>query len=414
MKKVSFILLVIFALFSCKSNNPTLGIENGNGVTNPKKLNLSEKDKKILTYNNAFSLNLYRGMCKSNDNSNIVCSPFSASALLGMIMNGAEGETFNQIRNSLGFEEFDRDGINSYYEKLFEALPALDKTNIFRIANSAWIGENTLVEETFISDCSHFFNATIENVDFRKEETSIDIINKWAKTNTGNNIKSVVDHSMINANTEMVLVNALFFSGKWASVFDKKNTSKNVFNSVVGKQTVDMMEQAGDFKYYGDENLQILEMDYKENKYCMDIILPDEKSSLEIVTEYISKQENWNTLLQQMETLPVTVTMPKFDLQYSVELSAMLKRIGIEDVFNKSANLSKISKENLLVNGIGQTSRIIVNETGTEASSATSGTVDSELQSFAKYIFTADHPFMIIIREKEYGVILFMAQINQI
>ena len=414
MKTKCFLLFCMFALFfGCKGNNPSLDIENGNGVKQPKQLKLTEQDKQVLNHNNDFSLKFFNQICADTDE-NVVCSPMSASALLGLLMNGTDGETFAQIQNTLGFADFNRRQINEYYAKLFEALPALDRTNILRIANSVWVADDFKLEDDFVSIGKEYFDTKIANVNFTKSKTA-DLINKWASDNTGGHISNIVDKEMIRE-AVMVLANALYFSGKWESPFDEDYTFEETFHSIKGEQRVDMMRKTDYFLFTETDEIKVLEMPYKEGKFCMDIILPKSEAELKQITPFVCNNDNWNKLIGGLSTYKVHIKMPKYEIHFSKDLNEILQELGIKNIFTSLADFSKLSPMQVLVSLIKQDAYLKVYEAGTEAAAVTIaiGEVTSAGPEPMEEIkeFIANRPFMLAIREKQNGVILFMAQIN--
>jgi serpin B len=420
MKRLSFILIIMFSLFSCKSKGSVNeqiepdDMKTGNGVTTPIPLKLSQNEQKILESNNAFSLALFRQI-SAKESKSFVVSPFSVSALLGMLMNGADGKTYTQMQAALGFEGTDRQQINDYFHKMMTSLPALDTTNIVRIANALWLANGFLIEDEFARQNNECFNATIDNLNFTAP-TAADIINAWAAKNTNNLIKEVIKRSMLNADTRMVLANALYFKGKWDIPFKKSNTYKDTFHSATkGDQEVDMMSLTDDFLFtMTEDGTKILELDYEDSKYCMDIILPSEQSSLKATVKKLCQTGEWNVALSHLETYEVYTRIPKFEVKYSTSLNEVLKKLGIKDVFTASANLSLLSKEPTFLSLIKQDAYLKVDEEGTEAAAVTIGIVGcTAVAPRDPQTFYANRPFMLVIREKQNGTILFMSEITE-
>ena len=216
MKKYSFLILALAAVL-CACNN------NGNGVKEPVVLRLNQQQQQMLQVTNDFSFDLLREVAAMEEKQNIVLSPLSASMLLGMVMNGADGETLQQMQTALGFDEdYPILDINEYYNQLIEALPALDKTNTVKIANSIWAQQEFPIYDSFKNVNKEYFYAQVDNVDFRNPDKVVQQINKWAARNTNNLIKEVIKKDDINPLTAMILANALYFKGIWEEKFNEK------------------------------------------------------------------------------------------------------------------------------------------------------------------------------------------------
>lgn len=101
-------------------------------------------------------------------------------------------------------------------------------------------------------DCfKEMFNASIELLDFASQpEEARSQINKFVEDATKDNIKDLIPPGSIGTDTNVVLANAAFFKGNWASKFDKEDTEKKIFYEHSRMPVyVDMMRQRGNFNY---------------------------------------------------------------------------------------------------------------------------------------------------------------------
>src|SRR5690606_12305194 len=102
----------------------------------PQTLNLTPVEEKKVHQDNSFTLNLFQEVISTMDpNENVLLSPISASIALGMLNNGAKGETKLAINKALQFEGVADDQTNNYYQKIMKALPNLDPKTKLEIAN---------------------------------------------------------------------------------------------------------------------------------------------------------------------------------------------------------------------------------------------------------------------------------------
>ena len=387
---------------------------SGNGVKEPVRLELSSAEMSITDDCNDFSFELLKSVYANDATSeNIIVSPLSASMLLGMVMNGADGNTLAQMRDVLDFDEdMSLLEINEYYRKLIDALPALDKTNKVCIANSIWAQNGYPFYDNFLNTNKKYFSAAVRNVDFSDSKT-VDVINKWASDNTNKLIPKVVEQQDL-ADVRMLLANALYFNGIWREEFDKSDTRQQEFTTSSGQAIlVDRMNQTHDFAYADLEDAQLLEMNYKENMYCMDILLPAEGRSLNDIVDKLDA-DSWRESLAKMDFFDVTVSMPKFKLGYNTSLVKALLKMGMSDAFNPmQADFSRMSENELYLSQVKQFCQLNVDEKGTEAAAITWGTMkDSAVGPDFHRNFIVNRPFMLVIRERQYGTILFIATIG--
>ena len=389
------LLFVLFMLASC----------SGNGVSQPRKLQLSVAEQGLVQDCNDFSFNLLAQAASSEKQENIILSPLSASMLLGMLMNGADGETLAQMRQVTGFEDDATiEEINAYYKQLIEALPALDTETTVRLANGIWVREDFPVIEDFIQACKQSFDAEAKNVPTFVDNNVLNEINRFAAQHTNNLIKQVIDPSMVDENTAMALVNALYFKAKWQDKFKKADTQPQVFTTLNGEQIqAKMLRRTDRIRYGEDEDYQLLELPYKGGKYCADIILPAKGIDIRKWVEDLDA-ERWQQMLNGTSYPEVEMALPKFALKYSRRLNDDLKALGMSDAFGEKANFSRLSKEDTYVDLIHQYTFMQVDEEGTEAAAVTIGLmVDKAAIDMPEKRFIADRPFVLLVREKDYA-----------
>ena len=343
---------------------------------------------------------------------NICFSPVSASMALGILLGGADGQTRTEMQTALGFTDATEEQVNAYYRKLVDALPYLDETTIVKIANALWLKETFPVKDAYKRQTQATFDATIDNVRTFVDDAVIDMINRWAADNTNNLITKVIDRGMVDESLMMVFANALYFKGIWNNKFDKTNTLKENFTNSAGQTTKkEMMTKFfSDVRYIDLENAQMLELPYEGDKYCMDIFLPKEGKQIADVLDMLTP-EQWATLQQQIRysLYAVDVWLPKFKYIYERSLIKDLQTLGIHDAFTPAANFSKLSDVDTYLGFLKQVCYIAVDEQGTEAAAVTIGGnfTTSVGPDPEPKVFHATRPFVYIIRERQYGTILF-------
>jgi len=97
---------------------------------------LTATERTLIAASDTFGVALLGAVNSTRQNSNIFISPLSVSVALGMVMNGAAGNTYEEMRRGLGFGAATQDQINQSYKSLTELLLGLDKHVTFKIANS--------------------------------------------------------------------------------------------------------------------------------------------------------------------------------------------------------------------------------------------------------------------------------------
>ena len=297
---------------------------------------------KCINANNDFSINLFRTLNKEVGDRNIFISPVSASFALGMTMNGADGNTFHEMKNTLGFCELNIEKINNTYATLIDELYNVSDGVEFNLANAIWHDESLSIQPEFYTANTDYFNAKIDPLNFLDKTNCKNTVNSWVEEQTEEKIKDFTKES--DFVSVMVLVNAIYFNASWKYQFNEdESREKNFYldnNDVVN---CEMMSQKNKLKFLFDENYQALELPYANDNYSMLLIQPE--SGLDEFTGTLSNSK-LASIIDEMEKDSINITLPKFELTYEKELSDVLKSMGMIEAFDPNkANFSNIFNE---------------------------------------------------------------------
>ncbi len=384
------------ALFSCS---------NGTGPGESRELTTLEKQ--VVGAANDFGLEFFQVVAAEDANENLFVSPFSVSMALGMTLNGASGQTKDDMEAVLGFTGMSNDEINQSYKGLSELLTKLDPKVQFNVANSIWYRQNFNVESLFIQQNKDFFDAQVEEIDFSNAANSAKQINNWVKEKTKGKIEDLVKEDGIDSNTIMFLINAIYFKGDWTYKFDKKNTRKAMFRAANGGEfEVDMMNATETHFYQKTEGFQAIDLPYGDAGFRMMAILPKEGEDINAFITSLDAAE-WQSMLNSFREQEVELAMPKFKLEYEIQLNDVLKTMGMGIAFSDNADFSRISAgSRLKIDEVKHKTFVEVNEEGTEAAAATSvEIVETSIPVIPR--MTLDRPFVFIIHDMHSESIVF-------
>lgn len=367
----------------------------------------------ISASNNAFGIDLYKKII-TEEKGNIFISPYSISSALAMTYAGARGNTEKQMAKVLYFN-IPQEDLHKAFSSLNSYFNRPNKSYQLAIANSLWGQTNYPFQKEFINLLNKYYSAGFNEVDFINEENREKArltINKWVEDKTNNKIKNLIHPEDISALTRLILVNAIYFKGKWQNQFDPQETRDMPFNLENQKKiSVPMMHQEGRFNYTEDDEVQVLELPYSENEVSMIIFLPKEGISLSDFEKEISV-ERINKLLANLTQEKVDVYIPKFKMEKRYILNKPLIDLGMKDAFDMSlADFSGMTgSKDLYISKVIHQSFIEVNEEGTEAAAATAVIMSGKAIAPMIIEFKADRPFLFIIRDIKTNTILFMGR----
>lgn len=299
---------------------------------------------------------------------NTLISPLSVLCALAMTANGAEEETLAQMEEVLGMTTKE---LNLYLYSYMQNLPQGEKYKL-SLANSIWFTEDErfTVNQDFLQTNADYYGADIYKAPFN-DQTCKDI-NNWVKQNTDEMIPEILDE--IPADAIMYLVNALAFEAEWSEIYEKQQVRDGKFTKEDGtKQDVELMYGV-EGTYLEDENATGFKKYYKGGKYAFVAMLPNEGVS---ISDYVASLngESLNTLLNNTQHTTVHTAIPKFETEYNVEMSAILKDMGMTkafDIYNADfEGLGTSTAGNIFINRVLHKTFISVGEKGTKAGAAT-------------------------------------------
>lgn len=406
-------LISLMLLISCGST-PT---DSTDGPKGELPRDLSAGEQLVIEADRSFSYELFRKTVDwDTENENVFISPLSISMALAMTLNGAEGQTFEDMRDALYLGGMDIDEINDAYSSLAELLMTVDPNVTVKIANSIWYREGLPVEEEFKENLREYFRAEITGLDF-SDPASVDIINEWVSENTDQLIEKIIDD--IPNHIVMYLINALYFQGDWLTQFDPDDTRMAEFYLESGETTeVDMMHREGQFATYLSNEVSMIELPYGDSLFSMTVVLPGDSDMAvdQFVKEKVTSGnlEAWRSNLT-VDTRDATVKLPKFELEYELEYKDILSAMGMEIAFDEGAadfkGMADVSPQNLFLDEVKHKTFIRVDEEGSEAAAVTS--VGVGITSLPPQVIV-NRPFVFIIHDRESGANLFMGKVKNI
>jgi len=372
-----------------------------------KELELSTKSSEFIVKGNDFSINLLESIDKSANGSYIM-SPLSLQFVLGMILDGAQGQTADEICEVLGFGAGDVAAVDEYSKSLMEQLPKLDKKTTIKIANSIVVNKDYNLLSSYKKTVSNYYEAYVESVDFSNTASVVNKINNWCSRNTNGLIPEIIDN--LPSNTIACLLNALYFKGKWDKDFEKSNTVEEDFTDEASvKSKVKMMKQYERFAYSWEDSFQTISLPYGNGAYSMVVMLPNDGHKISEIPSFLKKY-GWDAFRQEFSYREVELWLPKFETTFEIELTDMLAKMGMPTAFTSAADFSLMAEAPLCIDLIKQKAIIKVDEQGSEAAAVTIGIAKATAAGpdpDGPVIFHADHPFLYFITEDSTGAILF-------
>jgi serpin B len=345
-----------------------------------------------------------------------VLSPTSIYLALSMAAEGARGETATQMQKVLGPTHANADAQRAFLQELTNPLVKHLLSYRFTLSNGLWVQKGFGLNAGYVASVRQNYLADVAEIDFAKQtDAARKTINDAIAKQTKDKIKDLLAPGALTPQTRLVLTNAVYLKAPWAEPFEATATHPAAFHPLDGSVAKDVptMHQTKPLKYFENDHLKLLELPYEGGELSMLLVLSkdaDVKKSLAVADAL----GDLNTLAGQASIRSVTVALPKFKFDSSMELSSDLKAMGMTDAFSSKADFSGIaSHEKLAIDEVIHKAYIDVNEAGTEAAAATAVTMRALAMPAPREPadFIADKPFVFAIRQNQTGAILFAGRV---
>lgn len=368
----------------------------------------------------SFSLRLYRQLVKSDDRANLVVSPYSINEALSMLTIGARGTTKTQLDTTLvgkgkTVDPSTRQALRT--ELTTEVVPGAGTT--VTVANALWPVTGYPLTREFHDTITNSFGATARELAFGSDPAgSADTINKWASTATDGNITKLVDPSLFDQLTRLVLTNAVVFHGKWLTPFDPTKTLPAKF-TLANRRTISTPTMHGIAASSASKNPRQVYLQFNTD-FQLVIAMPatSTKTALDNAMATLHQPPTAGRLGDYCGDMPVSV--PKWRATATFDdLPKTLKAMGISNVF-ADADLTGISPaaatEGLTVSDVIHQATIDVDEQGTTAAAATADIAKAVSASprfgSCPTSVAVDRPFVYIIKNTRNQEILFAGRVD--
>lgn len=226
---------------------------------------LTENAKKLAQSNNQFAFDFYKIMQEdtNNKNKNLVFSPFSLYTVLGITYFNPEQKEILLPLEKIMYLEKNKNLSQDFYDMQGSIING-NKSNEVNVVNGLWLREPNRVGLDYQNIIKKYFEIEVKKI------TNAHEINTWVSKQTNNKINNIISQSQID-DLSYILLNATYFKGKWASIFEKENTKDEDFTlSNNTKIKVKMMQIFGeDYQFYEDNSLKMVELPYQTNEFSM-------------------------------------------------------------------------------------------------------------------------------------------------
>ncbi|NWU97678.1 OVAL protein, partial [Upupa epops] len=369
-----------------------------------------------------FCFDVFKELKVQHVNDNIFFSPLTIMSALSMVYLGARDSTKAQIDKVVPFDKITGFGetiesqcsssVSAHVslKDMFTQITKPSDNYSLSFASRIYAEESYSILSEYLQCVKELYKGGLETISFKTAPSQArELINSWVESQTSGKIRNILRPTSVGPQTELVIVNAIYFKGLWQKAFKDEDTQEAPFRITEQEsKPVQMMQQIGSFRVavIASEKIQILELPYASGQLTMLVLLPDDISGLEQLESAITseKLQEWTSVMEEKK---IKVYLPRMKIEEKYNLTSVLKSMGITDLFSSSANLSGISSaESLKISQAIHEASVEVQEAGSEAA----GSAEDGIESTSAPEFRVDHPFLFLIKHIKIDSILFFGR----
>ena len=342
---------------------------------------------------------------------NALWSPINAYIGLAMMTELTNGASRQQILDLFGAADID--ALRQQVFAIWESAYYDNGHEISTLANSLWLEKGLNYNQDTMDNLAHYYYTSVYQGDLGSQKIN-NAIGAWLNNNTGGLLKNASKNINLSPDTILALYSTIYFQAKWQDQFSAKNNTTDMFHAPEGDKSATFMnKKLAQMHYYYGDKFSAVALSLK-NGSLMWFILPDEGYT---TADVLADSQYMQMILQQdwenKKWMKVNLSVPKFDINSTINLKAGLQEMGVTDVFSEeAANFNGITGDvPIFLTAANQSVRVQIDEEGVKAASyiefpgATSPMPPEEIIDFI-----LDRPFIFAITTE--SIPLFMGTVN--
>ncbi|NXN31648.1 SERP3 protein, partial [Nycticryphes semicollaris] len=361
-----------------------------------------------------FAINLYRHVSQAENRTNLVISPASVAVSLELLQFGAQGNTFTELQDALGYNIHGNDFLHTVYGGATDS----SQGTVVQLACSFFVDAGVQLSPSFTSSAEHWANSSLQQTNFTDPNRTSAQLQGWITSNLGGgDVHGMLLESAGSPLSQVALVSTMYFKSTWQKKFSFMDTQMLPFTTAEGSTLkVPTMHHTaevnyGQFQTAALETFNVVELPYVGEKLSMFLLLPSHKrTSLSQIESHLSAK-TINFWANNLRRTKMDIFLPRFSIQSLFDLKTVFSALGIRDAFDPiAANFKGISEQgSLYLSEAIHKAEIEVMEDGTTASGATAMVL---LKRSRTPVFKADRPFTFFLRQANTGSVLFIGRVT--
>jgi serine protease inhibitor len=321
-----------------------------------------------------------------------VWSPYSVASALTLAAAGARGRTYDELAGVLPAAPGERG--------LAEAA-ALDDAEI-AVADTLWVREGLPIEQEY----ERATGAALHSADFAGDAEGVrQTINAEVAKATRELIRDLLPAGAVAPSTSAILVNALYLKAAWLIPFGRRDTVPAPFHGPSGRRRVPTMRRTGRVPYAEAGGWRMVTL-AAAGDVVADVLLGPEDGP--------PAPEALAPLYAAARPVKVELSLPRFRVESSANLTEPLRAVGVRTAFTDDADFSGMTPEPVRIDRMEHKAVLEVDEQGLEGAAATAAVMVPAGMDLSRPVeFRVDRPFCVVVRHRPTGAVYFLARVTE-
>ena len=435
MKKSILALAASFAMISCgltacdnnenEDNNQNVQIKEVKSALSRADSNISADNLKSFV-KGQYDLNfdLIRASNEQISNNNAMISTFSIQMALGMTWGGADDDNAAEMKQVLHFDDNTHEALNKLDASINHKNAPAVKTDDGEIEAVEIKTSNNLYFATNLYEWSKDwldllatnYGAGLKEINFSADpEAARKYINDVVSDDTHNRIKDLIPENEINANTQAVITNAIYFKSPWGKSVIKSDNMMSFHKLDNSNVDVNYLFVSENLNYMADadNNYQAVSVPLRNDAFNVMFILPAE-NKFEEIQNSLNGTVISDIFDKMSDNTEVSLSFPSYSFETSLDLKSPLKKLGMVKAFEGGFQKMTAPQSNSLCIGeVFHKTFIGMDEKGVEAAAATAVLMENKATPIPeeKIVLSLDRPYYFVIYESDSKSPLFVGRV---
>ncbi len=366
----------------------------------------------------AFGLDMLRAWCRSQPRSNIVFSPASLAAGLGLAYLGARGTTAAAIARVLHLPAAGRPRAEAVMRARQSALGRLDGPGVTLAGSDRiWSDPSLLPRRSYLDAVAAADRAGLSRVPLDSDPAkAAQLIDAAIARDTRGKIPRLLSPGPL-AGSAWVLTDALYLNAAWATPFSPGRTEQGPFTAASGRTATARFMHGAGYRSASAQGWTAVALPYRGGGLAMTALLPRAGSGA------LGCQVPAPPALRAVSTdlygpgaagagRETGVALPKVSLGSHQQMDSLLTGLGMGIAFSGRADFTGLSPTACCISLVEHAATLQVGEKGTVGSAATAvGVLPADVQVPAAPEITFDRPYLMLVTDTATGEPLFLARV---